>query len=857
MAGISTTPLGSYNPYINAGTGFLRLTENSGGNAKLAVAPSLFPASGNYISAEFSHYAYAGTTSPGADGLAVVLSDAAITPVAGASGGSLGYAYGFAGGWLGVGLDEYGNYQTFLGGPGFRAQSVAARGPGQGSNGYRWIAGTGSYPGGLGIDNVGSASPAPGYMYQVVVDSRNVLSGTVNVVVNRDTSTRDGSNYVTLLGPFNAYPEASFALSQGWISKVVPDYFKLSFTGSTGGATNIHEIGSVRICSQNMLSPSGGGASGFAAIDDAYPAAPTVPSYANFQNGHIYMKLAGTAFPLWVAALTTTPAPGIFATYAAFAAKYVQVKLVDNSDGACGTVASRSCSSACTDKAAVEAGASQVAVFSSGSGSGVASPKPQFTLNSAYRSLVAVMKECTTSACTAFASTPAAACSVDAFSVRPRSFSALSSTNVNADSAGLSTTASPFVKVGAAFAMSASSGVVGYNGTPLISSSLLEWPGAPSGGRPAPGTGTLSGSFAAADAGSGSATGNSFTYDEVGYFRFKSNGVYDDSFSAVDSGNGDCTPDFSNVAVSGQYGCKFGNAAASSYFGRFIPDHFAITLPVLTAACPSATPFSYFGQDGYATAFTLTAQDSSGATTQNYHGSFAKLNLTNYPSYGFTAITLPSGAVLSSSATAPTGSWSRGVASVTARHQISRPTTPVAETSLSTRAAPGDGEVSTASPITLGSASNFRYGRLWLGNAYGSDKKSLALPYQTQYWNGKAFIANTLDNCTSLNSNNVVLANKQGSLGSYNGPVSVSATSSGAGSINLPAAGRSGSVDVLLALGASGTPSNCSGLTGGTAASLAYLSGKWCGANYDRNPVARATFGINAGARVIYMRESF
>jgi MSHA biogenesis protein MshQ len=69
--------------------------------------------------------------------------------------------------------------------------------------------------------------------------------------------------------------------------------------------------------------------------------------------------------------------------------------------------------------------------------------------------------------------------------------------------------------------------------------------------------------------------------------------------------------------------------------------------------------------------------------------------------------------------------------------------------------------------------------------------------------------------------------------------------------------GQAGSVDLLLALNASGTPSNCSGLTGGTVASLAHLAGKWCGANYDRNPVARATFGINAGARVIYLRESF
>jgi hypothetical protein len=46
-------------------------------------------------------------------------------------------------------------------------------------------------------------------------------------------------------------------------------------------------------------------------------------------------------------------------------------------------------------------------------------------------------------------------------------------------------------------------------------------------------------------------------------------------------------------------------------------------------------------------------------------------------------------------------------------------------------------------------------------------------------------------------------------------------------------------------------------LTGGTVASLAHLAGKWCGANYDRNPVARATFGISVTSHQIDMREGY
>ncbi|PTT52642.1 MSHA biogenesis protein MshQ, partial [Aeromonas sp. HMWF014] len=131
-------------------SGRLRMTRNIGDQATSATYLRLFPAANNLVEVTFRYYAWAPQTGTGGDGLAIILSDATVTPQPGSFGGALGYAQrnngtpGFAGGWLGVGLDEYGNFSNpnegKVGGPGFRAQAIAIRG-GSGSS-YRYLAGT-------------------------------------------------------------------------------------------------------------------------------------------------------------------------------------------------------------------------------------------------------------------------------------------------------------------------------------------------------------------------------------------------------------------------------------------------------------------------------------------------------------------------------------------------------------------------------------------------------------------------------------------------------------------------------------------------------------------------------------------
>ncbi|EIS3745328.1 MSHA biogenesis protein MshQ [Aeromonas hydrophila] len=218
--------------------GRLRLTQNVTDQATSATFQRLFPGAGNLVTVEFDQFAYKTFGTSGADGMAVVLSDATLTPQPGAFGGPLGYGYkpgisGFAGGWLGVGLDEYGNYANEGGSTnlGSRPQAVSIRGSGSGTSGYNYLAGTASNlspP----VDS-GTNGNRP-HRYRITVDSRTADSSLTKV--ERDT----GSGYSTLVGPINMTSQSGQA--------AVPANFLLSLTGSTGSVTNFHEIDNVRIC---------------------------------------------------------------------------------------------------------------------------------------------------------------------------------------------------------------------------------------------------------------------------------------------------------------------------------------------------------------------------------------------------------------------------------------------------------------------------------------------------------------------------------------------------------------------------------------------------------------------------------
>lgn len=949
---VTSNSKGGFNPTINTnGTNRrLQLTQNVNDQATLSVLQRYFPAAGNKVIVTFKQYAYPnGGGLGGADGIVTIFSDASVNPVAGGSGGSMGYAQysspgntpGFAGGWLGVGIDEYGNFSNpsenrYLG-PGARANAVAVRGPSNSfyaaaagapslyANGYPYVAGSASLSPIIGSTSSIASGGGRGDLYRITIDSR--VPGEQWVQVER--STDGGSTYSTTVSNFNLMSSLRSIFGSGVTLPSIPSNFWLSFSGGTGGSTNIHEIDDLQVCASKMVAST-------AAIDHFRFENPgtmdncqskaikvtacvdAAPSCTQFTGGDVYVTLkpsgwiggdtvkliggsgiiqlsqasAGTVTldidktkTVWPAlknpatyashcvvpgtSITTSCDLLVSAVSAGFGITFPSTSQVACDDS--GDVLIKACSSGYagssknlqfwfgyTDPGTPAAG-SPVLQLSKDAWSNTVNLATSNPSSTSVPSPVAVTfdSSATAKVRVKYADVgkltlnvrDSAATSVSgsgALIVRPKTFVVTavtdSGTPATANPAAANATGSRFVAAGMPFKVTAEArnncptpaAVMNFGKESVaegikFDSELLSGLGLTNN----PALTTIS-DFVFAN-GAGTAT---LSWPEVGIIkltpRLKS-GAY-----------------MSTVDVVGN---QTGN------IGRFFAHHFDTAV---TQGCSSgALAFTYDRQPF--PSLTVTAKEKNGTTLSNYHGSstatlsFAKaVTLTDNTGKG--AISAGGNPAL------PVLSFSSGVATLNggdANHPLvtySFTAVPTAPSAIGIAAADSDnsGFAGTAAGALI------RSGRLWLGNAYGSERNNLNLPFALQYWNGRAFLTNTLDSCTVLAAANVALGNQQGGLLNapiYNGPVAVSATSNGTGSITLaaPGAGVGGSVDVLLALGSTGAPSNCNGLAGAgaTAAALPYLSGQWCGNANDRDPVARATFGISRNSRQVYLREGF
>ncbi len=600
--------------------------------------------------------------------------------------------------------------------------------------------------------------------------------------------------------------------------------------------------------------PAGNDAFGFNCIE----------SGADAITGRLFTKKVGQSFAFDVSALKDSDSDGsadsIETDYAADADRTVTVELIDTSTSA-----------TCSAYSAVNPAVSQNLVFTSAEGGRKSAAS--MSVSRAYRSLGCRVTD-------SGGISPVIGCSTDMFAVRPSSLTMGIPTLTNSGSSGV-----PTGTAGASFTLTADADN-GYDGTPTLDSAKLE---AHVGAIQ---TGTLSGTFTAANPATGTASGNNFSFSEVGNFRLLSEGVYDDTYTSVDQSS-DCTNDFSNTVVGGRVGCKFGNSSATSWVGRFIPADFLTTIDsdgALQNSCTSGG-FSYLGEAiGFNASnkpkATITARNSSGSTTQNYSGSYSKLSLSdiNIPSISTDATQL---GVDGSNKIGL--SWTLGGPSLTDNADGTFTFALTGDTFTYARTANDlvapftndidlviqsivDGDAVTGSGLPKQFSPNgvpVRFGRIELINAQGSELQPLNIEMQAQYYNGAAngFVLNTNDSCTQVtslalqdldSSDGLIATTSAGRNTAIYAPASLASGYAasdlsdvgllfqqppivpGIFNLNLqpPGQGNTGSaqVDVIV-------PS--------------WLKYWWEGTLADDNPSAKATFGIYSHpTSIIYQRES-
>ena len=290
--------------------------------------------------------------------------------------------------------------------------------------------------------------------------------------------------------------------------------------------------------------------------------------------------------------------------------------------------------------------------------------------------------------------------------------------------------------------------------------------------------------------------------------------------------------------------------------GRFVPHHFDVVVtPACTTFSYAAQPFSVkvSAMNNLATPGLTVNYDGSAATTPNFAQA---VTLSDAPALGVGSFG-STGAVAASV-------FSAGVATTLLPAYTFTNKLTTAQ-SLTVRAI--DSDAISSLGYAEGST-GLRSGRLRLSNAFGSEKIALPMAVQAQYWSGNAWVANGADSCTIVPAGAVA---RSGYL-DYKGAATAAWTTTASAvtmlagnatlTLSAPNPSTTGSVDVALNLGATAIDQSCLGNhPTSTGAALPWLRAQQgsCSMGWDRDPAARATFGIYSPEtrKTVHVREIF
>jgi MSHA biogenesis protein MshQ len=228
------------------------------------------------------------------------------------------------------------------------------------------------------------------------------------------------------------------------------------------------------------------------------------------------------------------------------------------------------------------------------------------------------------------------------------------------------------------------------------------------------------------------------------------------------------------------------------HVGRFYPEHFDVSLPTLTpradtVSC-SASDFTYMDEP-FGLSMRLNAMSADNTATVNYRGAFARLG--TYTQLGFAAATteqelddmdqpitvlrrkdrLANVNFANGSPATFLSSWTAGQLDISGRVTFTRQVSGVPDgpyESVTIAALPTDSDavtvqndLRTATILDGLNSTNyhlfnnqhdFRYGRLLINNAFGSELENLPITLRAEYFDGQRFVTNSNDSCTILNS---------------------------------------------------------------------------------------------------------
>jgi PKD repeat protein len=330
--------------------------------------------------------------------------------------------------------------------------------------------------------------------------------------------------------------------------------------------------------------------------------------------------------------------------------------------------------------------------------------------------------------------------------------------------------------------------------------------------------------------------------------------------------------------------------STSANIGRFYPDHFNLANPVITnrsasgcAPLPAPQPTFTYMDEILNVAYDLEARNRFNDVTVNYTGAFALLPLnTASMAYGAVDTTppTPTPLTLRLSFTSTTGAWVGGIAAVDSDFGVSRAAVvdgPYEQFNIGI--APVDPDLVAMNTLDLDvdddstddhtriGATAIRFGRLYIGTAFGSDLLPLNVPFEVEYYDGAMFIRNVQDNCTTIDdvvgdtAPDLILSNNVEATGQTDGTVLICAASTStmtlgdnpvvAGNGRLvfsaPGADCNGFATISVDLGTPSPPGQ----------NKAWLEFDWDDdGTFSDDPLGRVDFGIFEGSdALIYIRE--